>query len=684
MFSYMTAEGLSNNLTAGILGNIKGESGFDPHVIEGGSQGTITTDMSHGYGLIQWTGAAGRACLYNWCTANNCDPETLDGQTKWVVAQVKGINISDEANQANASMFNGETGQGTMSYNWSLFQSRGSLDTFNSYSIEQAVKLWLECAERPADMSGALSTRIEYAKEILAACTGGSGRGKDKAKDIINSRAKYNKYGRGIWGRDGEEDTSTTKTTSTDTSSTQTTDTETTTETDTETTSSTSSSTANVGAKSLINKLSKYAKAGIKGVYGNFYDALYGSEVEESDGGNNIGGYTDGSGVIYAAAMVFEAMGRANPTFGYCYCGNRTFDLECRDGKKIDKVRPDCSGMMSAVAQYMGYYTYPGSSYTDTFFGLGYNVTYCWDTGFCDKDGNRSPDWEYLDFDPNDRRPGDMVIRNDGGHIDMYVFTDTNGKARGFNAGSGGKFPDGHCDSSGHGIEDSYNLAKYYLDNGNQLPTNDGSMGAWTIQDGEAARVIRYKGSGSGRGKGSSESNKNSTVAKTNIRKENIKKMPLSVQNRIAQIGKQGNPYIYTAEHNGRGILKSLDSVQQHTSNSTLFSGNTKRRSSSNTNGSVNSITNNSVSSYSGTNNNTSIDLNQLISLINVIANNSDKMDAILQLLGTIAVNTENTSTAITNKNSNPKNGLSALRSALDSNSSGIDIAKAVYQIAQS
>lgn len=164
--------------------------------------------------------------------------------------------------------------------------------------------------------------------------------------------------------------------------------------------------------------------------------------------------------------------------------------------------------------------------------------------------------------------------------------------------------------------------------------------------------------------------------------------MPLSVQNRIAQIGKQGNPYIYTAEHNGRGILKSLDSVQQHTSNSTLFSGNTKRHSSSNTNSSVNSITNNSVSSYSGTNNNTSIDLNQLINLINVIANNSDKMDAILQLLGTIAVNTENTSTAITSKNNNKnspsKNGLSALRNALDSNSSGIDIAKAVYQIAQS
>ena len=75
-----------------------------------------------------------------------------------------------------------------------------------------------------------------------------------------------------------------------------------------------------------------------------------------------------------------------------------------------------------------------------------------------------------------------------------------------------------------------------------------------------------------------------------------------------------------------------------------------------------------------------------MIGLINVIANNSDKMDAVLKLLGTIAVNTENTSNAVTNNNkSTPsKNGLSALRNALDSNSSGIDIAKAVYQIAQS
>ena len=59
----------------------------------------------------------------------------------------------------------------------------------------------------------------------------------------------------------------------------------------------------------------------------------------------------------------------------------------------------------------------------------------------------------------------------------------------------------------------------------------------------------------------------------------------------------------------------------------------------------------------------------------------------IVALLSTIANNTNQTekkSTNNINNNQNTKNGLAALRNALDSNSSGIDIVKAVYQIAQS
>lgn len=730
MFKYMKSQGFSDNLAAGILANVRAESGFNPHILNGGATGGIFDNQNKAYGLIQWYGSASRACLYNWCTANNCDPESLDGQTKWIVAQIKGINLENEENAANASKFNGETGKNTMTYNWGYLKARGSFNTFNSYSIEEATKLWLECVERCENIGSALTTRIGYAKEILKECTGssdsdsGSGRGKEI---IRKTTSRNNKLGSGraklyssitnpatnisnaitsavntavkpsSSSSSSSSDSSDDDSSSTDTEDEESKDDEE--SEDTSTSSSSSSSGSTTGAKTLLSKLASYTKATIKGVYGNFYDALYGSEVEESSGDNN-GGYTDGSGVIYAAAMVFEAMGRANPTFGYCWCCNRLFDLECRDGKKIDKVRPDCAGMMSAVAQYMGYYTYPSnrSTYTDTFHGLGYNVTNFWAQRICDKDGNVSPDWEYKDFDPNDRQPGDMLIRDDVGHIDMYVFTDTNGRVRGFNAGSGGFFPDGHCDSEGSGIEDSYKLAKYYLEHGNQLPTNDGSFGAGTIQDNEALYVIRYKGSsGSGRGKEKNQNKKNISNTSTNGYKkasidsgEHIKKVPWSVQQNIDRIGREGLKAY--KNQTGRGILKSLDDVKQNSINRKLFSTSSNNLLSSNISSTNNNTRNNhlSKSSYIGENTlttNTSIDLGQLINLIGIIANNSDKIDTVLQLLGAIATNTENTTTAVTNKNNKSSNtggnGLSALRNALDSNSSGIDIAKAVYQIAQ-
>lgn len=734
MFKYMKSQGFSDNLAVGILANVRAESGFNPHILNGGATGNIFDNQDKAYGLIQWYGSASRACLYNWCTANNCDPESLDGQTKWIVAQIKGINLDSEKNDANASKFNGETGAGTMTYNWNYLKAKGSFNTFNSYSLEEATKLWLECVERCENIGSALTTRIGYAKEILKECTGssdsdsdsGSGRGKEIIRKATSSNNKLSSGRAKLFSpspistggianavssavnnavnsnnsSSSSSSSSSDDSSSTDTEDEESSDDEESKDTDTSTTSSSSSSSGSTtGAKTLLSKLASYTKATIKGVYGNFYDALYGSEVEEGSGDNN-GGYTDGSGVIYAAAMVFEAMGRANPTFGYCYCGGRVFDLECRDGKKLESVRPDCSGMMSAVAQYMGYYTYPSnkSLYTDTFHGLGYSVTNFWAQRICDKDGNVSPDWEYKDFDPNDRQPGDMLIRDDVGHIDMYVFTDTNGRVRGFNAGSGGFFPDGHCDSEGSGIEDSYNFAKYYLEHGNQLPTNDGSMGATTIQDSEALYVVRYKGSsGSGRGKEKNQNKKNISNTSTNGYKkasigsgEHIKKVPWSVQQNIDRIGREGLKAY--KNQTGRGILKSLDDIKQNSINRKLFSTSSNNLSSSNISSTNNNTRNNhlSKSSYIGENTlttNTSIDLGQLINLIGIIANNSDKIDTVLQLLGAIATNTENTTTAVTNKNNKSSNtggnGLSALRNALDSNSSGIDIAKAVYQIAQ-
>lgn len=690
LFSYFTSQGLSDNLAAGILGNIKAESGFNPNVLYGGATGTVFDQQSLAYGLIQWTGSDARASLYNWCTANNCDPDTLDGQAKWIVAQIKGINLNDETNTANASKFNGSTGRGTMTYNAQLFNARGSFETFNTYSIEKATKLWLECVERPGDVNSFLQARVENAKQILAECKGtNSGSGRGVVNKFLSKPNKLRKrFGRGVWGRDGKDDTTgvtySSPTKPTDESIETTTDE---TSTSTETATSSSSSANNNGSDTLLSKLTDYASKAVKGVYGDFYDALYGSDTSSSDpGSSGTNAAYKGGDVIYAAAMVFEALYNADPTLCYDSSCSKYNDLVCRDGTKLDHERPDCSGMMSAVIHYMGYYTQrwgENKEYTDSYHGEGFG-TQNWtasggNTCIYDSNGELSKDWVVLPAD-TEPQPGDIRFAKSHGHTDMFVFYGQGNYPRGFNAGSGDT--GGYI---GNGMYNSYCLAKYYLDNGNQLPdpstvsAGRGQNGAGTITDDDTLLVLRYQGSGNGRfGRGSSRNTK-PNFAKLN--RIGIAKKKYTDHGLVSNIVAKDIDRNIKSGAYGRGKnnveLKSYDSI--HTNSNYTASINNKKLSSNNYIGSASTI-----GTSSGSN---GIDLNQLISLISIIANNADKMDAILQLLGAIATNTQNTSTAISNNNKSKttnNNGLSALRNALDSNSSGIDIANAVYQIAKS
>nr|DAM26774.1 MAG TPA: peptidase [Caudoviricetes sp.] len=693
LFSYFTSQGLSDNLAAGILGNIKAESGFNPNVLYGGATGTVFDQQSLAYGLIQWTGSDARASLYNWCTANNCDPDTLDGQAKWIVAQIKGINLNDETNTANASKFNGSTGRGTMTYNAQLFNARGSFETFNTYSIEKATKLWLECVERPGDVNSFLQARVENAKQILAECKGtNSGSGRGVVNKFLSKPNKLRKrFGRGVWGRDGKDDTTGVTYSSpigptkpTDESIETTTDE---TSTSTETATSSSSSANNNGSDTLLSKLTDYASKAVKGVYGDFYDALYGSDTSSSDpGSSGTNAAYKGGDVIYAAAMVFEALYNADPTLCYDSSCSKYNDLVCRDGTKLDHERPDCSGMMSAVIHYMGYYTQrwgENKEYTDSYHGEGFG-TQNWtasggNTCIYDSNGELSKDWVVLPAD-TEPQPGDIRFAKSHGHTDMFVFYGQGNYPRGFNAGSGDT-----GGSIGNGMYNSYCLAKYYLDNGNQLPdpstvsAGRGQNGAGTITDDDTLLVLRYQGSGNGRfGRGSSRNTK-PNFAKLN--RIGIAKKKYTDHGLVSNIVAKDIDRNIKSGAYGRGKnnveLKPYDSI--HTNSNYTASINNKKLSSNNYIGSPSTI--GTSSSGNG------IDLNQLISLISIIANNADKMDAILQLLGAIATNTQNTSTAISNNNKSKttnNNGLSALRNALDSNSSGIDIANAVYQIAKS
>ena len=76
------------NALATILGNIKQESNFHPDICEGGARVPYSDCHSGGYGLIQWTTEKRYLGLGNFCKKYNCDPSSLEGQTRYMINEV--------------------------------------------------------------------------------------------------------------------------------------------------------------------------------------------------------------------------------------------------------------------------------------------------------------------------------------------------------------------------------------------------------------------------------------------------------------------------------------------------------------------------------------------------------------------------------------------------------------------
>ncbi len=73
------------NALATIMGNIKQESKFIPNICEGGARVSYNRCYSGGYGLIQWTTAGRYNNLGKFCTKYDCDPSSLEGQTRYMI-----------------------------------------------------------------------------------------------------------------------------------------------------------------------------------------------------------------------------------------------------------------------------------------------------------------------------------------------------------------------------------------------------------------------------------------------------------------------------------------------------------------------------------------------------------------------------------------------------------------------
>ena len=76
------------NALSTLMGNIKSESNFHPNICEGGARVAYHQCHSGGYGLIQWTTKSRYDALGNFCRKFDCNPSSLEGQTRFLVNEV--------------------------------------------------------------------------------------------------------------------------------------------------------------------------------------------------------------------------------------------------------------------------------------------------------------------------------------------------------------------------------------------------------------------------------------------------------------------------------------------------------------------------------------------------------------------------------------------------------------------
>lgn len=726
LYNMLTAEcGLNAACACGVLGNWEEENGINS-IKTTATKGIIY----YGGGIMQWTDSGAGNPHLNWIKSH---PEYASDPWSWEAnkAHAKEEIINGDANWKNCTKANPsleskgfkpvtnmeEFKQLTNPEDAAVNYERAFEVSFNwnGKTTENAVLP----AEKYYDNNRALEARILYELIVNGKCDeeGGAGRGRAKSENenwfpqpretskyvngsYIKKLKKNTKFGKGIWGRaDSDNESTENIIESTQENVSNNTQQEVINE---ETSTTNPSNTNNPQSKYLISKLTSYAKAGVKGVFGKFYDALYGSEPETAN--NNIGqSFNNGPVTTCVPYSIYRYWKQASsscaafadkytdtwsnlPIYGStvgnvgCLLVSMALLLVHSGSVQESDFSPEkyikyatskgwTSGGMCSDASQLGMYNdqqlMTQVDYQKNAFGPDYTGTASWDTIY--------------NTILSEMQAGKYVVMRvnwkSGMHFCAVAYVDTAGKEIYI------------MDPATR--DNSYKKLSRYLYSkddpsvsknrilGYRTFTTSASSASSYVLNGVLSEDSDVAGSGRGNINYNTDIFNNNRISDIDTELPNI-----SDRNNILS-GKGKSNQI-----NAR-TLSGLTTVNNSTRRNAVLSSNMSYNHSSSRSNTNNGTKYYSTSSSSnGSYNNNTIDLGQVINLISIIANNADKMDAVLQLLGTIAVNTENTTTAVNNRNNNSsnknKNGLAALRNAIDSGGSGMDIVNAVYQIAKS
>lgn len=190
--------------------------------------------------------------------------------------------------------------------------------------------------------------------------------------------------------------------------------------------------------------------------------------------------------LIKSTAMVFEGYINSNANGTYIN-GLYNSPITLRSGRSR-KIRPDCSGMISAGIQELGYSLKDAGEYGVDSWTFLNNAKSGTNTLVLDPEtGQPSSDWVVMPFSPETLKRGDITIV--GGHVSMPVENLTASYPRGMDAGGS------------ENIRLSAAAAKQYL-NGDSTINWYSAMGSGAYHEGQGATyILRYLGRpGSGQG----------------------------------------------------------------------------------------------------------------------------------------------------------------------------------------
>lgn len=191
----LRAAGYSEITVAGTMGNIYGESGFDPSVVEKGN--------GIGFGLIQWSFGR-RTAIEQYAASKGADPNTAELQIEWLLKEC-------DPNDSSYAWMNSSTSYDGKSWSYD--------DWKNATDIESATRAFMFCFERPANASS-LQKRVDAAKGYYEEFTGtavpdgttkpGEGKEDSRKKSVITALLEaFDKLGAAFGLTDGGDEGST-------------------------------------------------------------------------------------------------------------------------------------------------------------------------------------------------------------------------------------------------------------------------------------------------------------------------------------------------------------------------------------------------------------------------------------------------------------------------------------------